>query len=596
MVNTTGDMVQALQKRRRQLVRLFLESALITLASLAVVGTQLFYPFHVVIGVTLYILSYIPFVYRIYLSRDTWRRYHSYGLAKDFIKKEHRRIILATLLLLVSAVFLWVRPLDYRPFADMTDVEIESRVQDDLYLSVTAMDYLESTGNDLLEVLSTEKTDVNATEDIALAFDDFIQAVVYSESLTDEHRYYAGIPYRLWNTRLTSFLISYSLYIKKYEIIHRMMMVVDGSEHKKKALNQTVPSVGRGNIYTEMVSRFYEPKTRVRLTGGYLYQSTMIGDDDMDNYSFVLLRDKAYESYEYLSSNFGETLLQAPDALSDSIEQNLFDAWFPIQKVVATAMGRAIISTRGKEGLIKEENILLMEKKMLPGDIMLQRRNWHVSNVGIPGFWTHSALYTGDLETMDEYFASEFPYDGYDSLSELMASVTPEVYEKFKDKTSNGESVKVVEAIEPGVVLQTLVKSANADFVVVLRPNLNKSDILQALLKAFANMGKPYDFNFDFDTRDALVCSELVYDAYFERLPEKNGLHFETSVVNGRKIVSPLDMANKYVNEKNMPDPELKFVYFLKSDEETGEVSIASEVDFVESVKWSKFSFMQSDQ
>lgn len=87
MVNTTGDMVQALQKRRRQLVRLFLESALITLASLAVVGTQLFYPFHVVIGVTLYILSYIPFVYRIYLSRDTWRRYHSYGLAKDFIKR-----------------------------------------------------------------------------------------------------------------------------------------------------------------------------------------------------------------------------------------------------------------------------------------------------------------------------------------------------------------------------------------------------------------------------------------------------------------------------------------------------------------------------
>jgi uncharacterized protein YycO len=144
------------------------------------------------------------------------------------------------------------------------------------------------------------------------------------------------------------------------------------------------------------------------------------------------------------------------------------------------------------------------------------------------------------------------------------------------------------------VVAQTLPVSADADFVVVLRPLLSKQDKMLALLKAFANTGKPYDFNFDFDTRDAMVCSELVYDAYYERLPEKQGLQMETSVVNGRPIVSPFDIATKYVTERGTDAQELQFVYFLRSTESTDEAYVSDESTFVESLTWSKFSFLQS--
>jgi hypothetical protein len=77
---------------------------------------------------------------------------------------------------------------------------------------------------------------------------------------------------------------------------------------------------------------FYRPKTRIRLTGGHLYQRLFISDRDLSDDSFMLLRDKSTQSYRYLSSNFGSTLKKAPEVFLDVTEEKMFTAWFPIQK------------------------------------------------------------------------------------------------------------------------------------------------------------------------------------------------------------------------------------------------------------------------
>ncbi len=591
IVTMSESMLAAFAKRRKELLHLSLVSLLLTFIALAIVGTRLFYPFHMVVGITIYLLSFIPLAKRIYMGRNTWRTYRAYTQTATFFRREKWRVVFAACLVLASAAFLYVRPLDERPFAGMSDAEIAARVNDDLYTSVTAMDYLESTGNTLLATLAEGEADVNATEAVAHAFEEFLHAVAFSESLTDTHRYFAGIPYRLERERITSFLIAYSLYVKKYEITHRIMLLVSEDGHRKKALNQRFEAFGRSNLYDEMVVRYFAPKTRIRLTGGYYYMELFAGKGEGNE--AALLRSKGEGSYVYLRDHVLTSVLFTGEVLADTAERRMFDAWFPVQKTVATAMGRAILTTRGKDGLITDEQALEMEKAMRPGDIMLQRRNWHVSNVGIPGFWTHSALYTGDLAVMDAYFASEFPYKGHASFSELLAAEYPTVFARYQEPDKDGRPRSVIEAIEPGVVMQSVPVSADADFVVVLRPTLSKRDVLEALRKAFAHVGKPYDYDFDFVTRDTLVCSELIYDSYFPREPEKRGLRFELSSVNGRSIVSPLDIAEKYVHERGTSAAELTYVYFLRGNEDGGVARPASESEFVESLSWSKFSFFQ---
>lgn len=579
---------------RRKLLRMSLISTLITFVALLIVGLKIFYPFHTVIGVSIYIFSYIPLIHRIVLSRKTWKKYHYYKFTEKFFIKEKRRLILFIIFSVCIISFLWIRPMDEKPFDGLSKDQIIKMVNDDMHISITAMDYLESAGNTLLTNLEKEKINAISSKEISNSFEEFLRAVSFSESLTDRHRYFATIPYSLWNERVSSFLISYSLYIKKYEIVHRVMTSVSGSELKKKILNQYSIFAERDDIYNEMVTRFYHPKTRLRLSLGYLYMRVFAMPNENRNDEFKLLNTKSISSYGYLKNNFITTLSHTGEILLDDSERRMFEVWFPIQKGLANTMGHTILTARGTKGFITTEQAIEMGKAMDPGDILLQRRNWHLSNIGIPGFYSHAALYTGNLYEMDAYFASEFPYLGFNKFSEYLENKLPKVYEAYKTKDSEGYNKEIIEAIEPGVVLQSLRKSLDADFVVALRPNkLNKKDKMLSLISSFEEFGKPYDYNFDFDTTDVLVCSELVFNSYIEHLPYKKGLHFDVQMLSGRKMLTPLDIAKKFIKEKGTDKSELSFVYFLKGSEKNQSSRVASEDEFIETVSWSKFSFMQ---
>jgi hypothetical protein len=342
-----------------------------------------------------------------------------------------------------------------------------------------------------------------------------------------------------------------------------------------------------------MAARYFEPKTRLRINLGRAYLGLFYDDQESDyGEDYLILQKKAKESYKYLFTNFDKTLASSIEVSSNQVENVMFDAWFPVQKNVANTMGHIVFMNRKDKGMINQEQILEMKRNMDPGDIMLQRRNWHLSNVGIPGFWTHAALYTGTLDDLNRYFASQFPFRGHADMASYMKETFPQVYEKYAVVDAEGKQISVLEAIEPGVVLRSMEKSASADFISVMRPRLEKKDKLVSLLRAFENFGKPYDYDFDFETRDALVCSELVYDAYVP-MDEKGGLKFQLSTVNGRKMVSPLNMAEKFRAERGKSDREFDFVYFMEGNEKSGKAFVSTEEKFIESVSWSKFTPLQ---
>jgi len=107
------------------------------------------------------------------------------------------------------------------------------------------------------------------------------------------------------------------------------------------------------------------------------------------------------------------------------------------------------------------------ETLMKAGDVIVTRHDDALSNLFLPGFWPHAALYLGGGETL--------------------------------------------EAKKDGVKIRELEETLEVDAFLVLRPVLDGVLIEDALTRARTHEGKLYDFVFDFRKADRLVCTEVVY-------------------------------------------------------------------------------------
>jgi uncharacterized protein YycO len=139
----------------------------------------------------------------------------------------------------------------------------------------------------------------------------------------------------------------------------------------------------------------------------------------------------------------------------------------------------------------------------------------------------------------------------------------------------------VIEALRPGVIVQSLQASAAADSLAVLRPKVSKADRWQAVVAALSHYGKPYNYQFDFRIDSALVCSQLVYKAY-ETIA---GVQLEPRMSGGRLLLSPNELAIKYDREVDTENAEFEFILFLDGTE-VGEVVRRNAEEFRSS--WSR--------
>ena len=107
------------------------------------------------------------------------------------------------------------------------------------------------------------------------------------------------------------------------------------------------------------------------------------------------------------------------------------------------------------------------------------------------------------------------------------------------DATSKEEH-QIIEALRSGVKLSTLDEFMNIDDFAILRPvfkdEKNEDLTKEALLMAFRQLGKKYDFNFDVNTTDKIVCSELAYVSF-------PSIDWPTEKTLGRHNISPDNVA-----------------------------------------------------
>ena len=176
--------------------------------------------------------------------------------------------------------------------------------------------------------------------------------------------------------------------------------------------------------------------------------------------------------------------------------------WFRIGRSVASAAlfalaersGRIIAEVRwpwhrDRVGRIAQRRLAAM---LQPGDVLITRHTRALSNLFLPGFWPHAALYVGDRA----------------SVEAMGVHVRPHCRERWH------EDDVVLEARKDGVRLRPLHDTLAVDSVILLRPVIDPSHVPQALEQALRHEGKQYNFDFDFFTDDRLVCTEVVYRAF----------------------------------------------------------------------------------
>lgn len=129
-----------------------------------------------------------------------------------------------------------------------------------------------------------------------------------------------------------------------------------------------------------------------------------------------------------------------------------------------------------------------------PGDCILTREDWRFTNLLIPGFWSHAAIFDEGLQVVEAI----------------------------------GSGVQVVDPVE------MLLKK---DDFCILRPMfLHPVEANEASKYAKYQVGKAYDYMFS--ANNAWYCSELVYMAYVEA-SEKGLIPIKAEVVLGELSITP---------------------------------------------------------
>jgi uncharacterized protein YycO len=364
-------------------------------------------------------------------------------------------------------------------------------------------------------------------------------------------------------SRNLAFSMSHAAFLASYRYGLELVALADSNPDLDIILNEAVPELGipRGTF-----DRYKARYLNVALATEFSALRTL--DRVFVKTSPVLKASIAEDSARIWKMGKGTGPVLTAKEAADVLRRTGFSAWFPVQKNVSEWMGDTKVRRRHSH-LISEEQMTEARSRLQPGDIFFERHEWYLSNLGLPGFWTHAAYYVGTPEERRAYFSeakvqawvsSQGVPDG--DFEKLLKTRYPAAYAISVTPQEEGHVPRVLEAISEGVAFTTLERTGASDSLAVIRPRLDPREKALAILRAFHYSGRPYDFNFDFATDATLVCSELIYKAY-EPGGGMRGIRFPLTEVMGRKVSTPNNMVRQFDETADTEMAQTDFVLFL---------------------------------
>jgi len=202
------------------------------------------------------------------------------------------------------------------------------------------------------------------------------------------------------------------------------------------------------------------------------------------------------------------------------------------------AFGNFAGSIRWRKGWLDNNPTLNNEiaSKLIPFDMITERTPFALTDKFIPGNFGHNAIWLGTKDQLQALGLWEHP------------SVKP-----IQRQIEQGMSI--LETDRKGTHLKDIAEFMKIDeFAIMRNKDLYSSpEKMENLLEVgIAQLGKTYDFNFDVETTDRLVCSELLYQSFGD-------IKWPTEYIAGRNTISP-DNVTKLMYYENAPN---KLIYYV---------------------------------
>ena len=182
-------------------------------------------------------------------------------------------------------------------------------------------------------------------------------------------------------------------------------------------------------------------------------------------------------------------------------------------------MRQPFVKAPGQGKRVTSEILSELKPMLRAGDILITRHDDAMSNLFLPGFWPHAALFLGNEEERSQLGL------GPDLLPGLA-----------------GRGYQCLEAKKDGVLLRPIEETLSVDAFMVLRPRLEQQHRIESLTRALSHEGKLYDFMFDFRRSDRLACTEVIYRSYHGVGSEGDPVLFELKYHSGRPCISAEDL------------------------------------------------------
>ncbi len=200
---------------------------------------------------------------------------------------------------------------------------------------------------------------------------------------------------------------------------------------------------------------------------------------------------------------------------------------FAISFLFGNAAGAVKIENR--EGYLKglsaqEKNHIL--SKLRPFDILLEKTPFRATDKFIPGYYGHVAVYLGTKEQL----VADGLWDTFRPEMKKQIEKGETILEALRFDARKGLTKK----FSQGVQLNSLEHFLDIDELLVLRSvqPLTEDQKKMYVINSNEQFGKPYDFNFNVNTKDKIVCSELAYVIFTD-------LSWPTAKSAGRHTISP---------------------------------------------------------